>query len=47
VVCDISTNVNPTAQHVQVEPATEVEVLTFKGSPAREFTVHADCRATE
>jgi hypothetical protein len=44
VVCDVSTDVNPEPEHVAVASGAEVDVLTFRGSPAREFTVRADCR---
>jgi len=44
VSCDVSTDVNPVPQHVEVAPHAEVEVLTFRGSPARVFALHAECR---
>ena len=42
--CDVSTDVNPEAQHVDVPARTHVEVVTFLGSPAREFTPVVDCK---
>jgi hypothetical protein len=44
VLCDVSTDVNPEPEHVTVVKGTEVEVLTFRGSPAREFKVIANCK---
>jgi hypothetical protein len=41
--CDVSTNVAPTPVRVVLAPRQHVEVLTFRGSPAREFTPQADC----
>jgi len=43
VTCDVSTNVNPEAQRVSVFPDQDVEVLTFRGSPSREFVPQARC----
>jgi hypothetical protein len=43
-VCDVATNVNPVSEHVTVLPRQAVEVLTFRGSPSREFTPRVDCR---
>jgi hypothetical protein len=42
--CSVSTNVNPEPQQVTVPGHSEVEVTTFLGSPAREFTPKVDCR---
>jgi hypothetical protein len=42
--CDVSTDVNPTAEHVTVPPKERIEVLTFRGSPASAFTPHVTCR---
>jgi len=44
VACDVSTDVNPEPQHIDVPARTEVDVLTFRGSPARAFTPRAACR---
>lgn len=43
-ICDVSTNVNPNVQRVMVPPKEEVEVLTFRGSPSREFIPAVECR---
>jgi hypothetical protein len=43
--CDVATNVSPDPSRVTVQPHSEVEVLTFRGSPAREFTAKVDCRS--
>ena len=42
--CTVSTNVNPTPAGVTVAPHSEVEVVTFLGSPARDFTPTVECR---
>ena len=42
-LCEISTSANPTHTRLTVLPRQEVELLTFQGSPARDFDVHADC----
>lgn len=42
-ICDVSTNVNPAPTRVVVPPEQHVEVLTFRGSSARDFSVHAEC----
>lgn len=43
-VCDVATDVNPVAIRVTVPSRQEVEVLTFRGSPAREFIPRVECR---
>jgi len=43
-ICAVATDVNPTPVNVDVPPHEQVEVLTFRGSPAREFTPHLSCR---
>lgn len=43
VTCAVSTNVNPEPQRVRVQPGHEEAVLTFRGSPAYEFTPRVDC----
>jgi hypothetical protein len=43
-ICDVSSDVNPTPQRVIVPVGQEVEVLTFRGSPSREFVPRVDCR---
>lgn len=42
-ICDVFTNVTPARLRVTVPAGQEVEVLTFRGSPAREFVAHAEC----
>lgn len=41
--CAVSTNVSPTPIAITVAPRTTETVLTFRGSPAREFTAHVSC----
>lgn len=41
--CEVSTNVNPVSQHVTVLPKHDVEVLTFRGSPSRDFAPRVEC----
>ncbi len=43
--CDVFTDVNPEVIHATVPARDEVDVLTFRGSPARTFTPHVTCRA--
>lgn len=42
--CVVTTNVNPEPIHVDVPRDKTREVLTFRGSPAREFSAHVVCR---
>jgi hypothetical protein len=42
--CKVWSDVNPHPTDVLVAPRAEVEVLTFRGSPARQFTPHVECR---
>jgi hypothetical protein len=42
-VCTVTTNVNPDPIGVQIAPGKEAEVLTFRGSPAREFQARVRC----
>jgi hypothetical protein len=42
--CRVWTDVNPQAVDVIVPVRERVEVLTFRGSPAREFTPYVECR---
>jgi hypothetical protein len=44
VVCDVTTNVNPSSIRVSVPPGQEIEVVTFRGSPARDFQPSARCQ---
>ena len=41
--CDVSTDVNPDAQHVSVPAGGQIEVNTFMGSPARVFVPRVVC----
>lgn len=43
VVCRVSTNSNPDGLEVVVPAGEAVEVITFVGSPAREFTASVSC----
>lgn len=43
-VCDVATDVNPVAIRVTVPPKQDVEVLTLRGSPEREFIPKVECR---
>jgi hypothetical protein len=42
--CDVSTDVNPQAQHISLAGGATTEVNTFLGSPARVFTPKVDCK---
>lgn len=44
VICRVSSNVNPDPSEVTVASKMEAEVMTFRGSPAREFVPKVDCR---
>lgn len=46
-VCDVSTNVNPEPSHVAVPVNASIEVLTFRGSPARTFTPKVACQRAQ
>lgn len=41
--CSVTTNVNPDAIKATVPPNQTVEVVTFRGSPASNFTHQAVC----
>ena len=43
-VCEVSTDVNPTEISVRLPAGEHVEVLTMRGSPAREFRSRVTCR---
>jgi hypothetical protein len=43
VVCLVSTNVSPNNVRVALAPGAEKEVLTYRGSPSREFTPNVRC----
>jgi hypothetical protein len=42
--CSVSTNVNPEPTLVGLAPRQELDVLTFRGSPARVFTPRVTCQ---
>jgi len=44
VLCRVTTNVNPDTVEGTLAPGEERELLTFRGSPAREFVPKVDCR---
>ncbi len=43
VRCTVATNVNPDPSTIRVEPGQSEEVLTWRDSPAREFTPRVSC----
>jgi hypothetical protein len=45
--CSVSTDVNPEPIVVTVAPKEEVDVLTFRGSPARVFDAHVTCQVAK
>jgi len=47
VACEVSTNVNPEKMRVSVASKATETVLTWRGSPAREFTAAVSCRLSE
>ena len=47
VACEVSTNVNPDKTRVTVASKATETVLTWRGSPAREFTAAVSCRLSE
>jgi hypothetical protein len=42
--CSVATDVNPTAQSVNVAPNVTTEVLTFMAAPGTTFTARVSCR---
>lgn len=42
--CDVSTDVNPTPERTTIPSKEQVEILTFRGSPAREFVPRVECK---
>jgi hypothetical protein len=42
--CVVSTNVNPDPIAVRVQPGELERVVTFRGSPAREFSANVRCK---
>ena len=45
--CEVFTNVNPDKAHVVVASKATQTVLTWRGSPAREFKATLSCRLSE
>lgn len=43
--CTVSTDVNPEKQRVTVKGRERTTVVTFRGSPAREFRATVECSA--
>lgn len=41
--CRVATDVSPEVQTVEVPAGRSVEVITFRGSPASEFTPRVSC----
>jgi len=42
--CSVKTNVNPEVTTVLVAPHATATVITFRGSPASEFSADVDCK---
>ena len=43
MACTVKTNVNPDPASVMLEPGATESVVTWRGSPAREFTADVTC----
>jgi hypothetical protein len=43
--CEVSTDVNPTPSTVELARGETKSVLTYRGSPAREFKANVECKA--
>jgi hypothetical protein len=43
--CTVSTNVNPEPASVALAPGEKQTIVTWRGSPAREFTADVSCQA--
>lgn len=44
IVCTVKTNVNPEAQQISLPAGEAATVVTYIGSPAREFTPKVSCQ---
>jgi hypothetical protein len=42
-VCDVASDMNPKPVRVEIAPRDRIEILTTRGSPAREFTPRVSC----
>jgi len=45
VRCEVTTNTNPQPSRAELLPDAKKTVLTFRGSPARDFKVKVICKA--
>jgi len=43
VTCDVSTDVAPTPVHVHIPSGQHADLVTFRGSPSREFSAIVAC----
>jgi hypothetical protein len=43
MVCKVTTNANPDPTEATLQPGGKATVLTFRGSPASEFTARVTC----
>lgn len=43
--CSVTTNVNPEPASVSLAPGEKQTIVTWRGSPAREFTASVNCLA--
>jgi hypothetical protein len=43
--CTVTTNVNPDPASVSLAPGEKQTLVTWRGSPAREFTADVNCQA--
>ena len=43
MVCSVKTDVNPDPSSLQLEPGATESVVTWRGSPAREFKASVSC----
>ncbi|MEY4582632.1 MAG: hypothetical protein RL701_7335 [Pseudomonadota bacterium] len=42
--CSVKTNVNPEVARVELDPGESQSVVTWRGSPAREFSADVKCK---
>ncbi len=43
VACTVKTNVNPDVANVALQPGERTTLVTWRGSPSREFTPDVSC----